>query len=86
MTELDFDKAENVSGEGEMLSRVIDITDYGDDPHCVNKPKSAFTSMIRSTLTPKKKTEVQNIASSQQHSIELDERLSPRYVTFPFFA
>jgi hypothetical protein len=36
--------------------------------------------MIRSTLTPKKKTEVQNIASSQQHSIELDERLSPRYV------
>lgn len=80
LTELDFDKAENVSSEGEMLSRVIDITDYGDDPHCVNKPKSAFTSMIRSTLTPKKKTEVQNIASSQQHSIELDERLSPRYV------
>jgi hypothetical protein len=30
LTELDFDKAENVSGEGEMLSRVIDITDYGD--------------------------------------------------------
>jgi hypothetical protein len=28
LTELDFDKAENVSGEGEMLSRVIDITDY----------------------------------------------------------
>ena len=80
LTELDFDKAENVSGEGEMLSRVIDITDYGDDLHCVNKPKSAFTSMIRSTLTPKKKTEVQNIASSQQHSIELDERISPRYV------
>ncbi|XP_052081586.1 uncharacterized protein LOC127719477 [Mytilus californianus] len=79
LTDLNFDIAEDVqSGEGELLSRVVDITDYGDEREV--KRKSAFTSVLKSKLSPKKKTEVQNIASSQQHSIELDERLSPRFV------
>lgn len=79
LTDLDFDRAETIqSGEGELLSRVVDITDYGDERE--PKKKSAFSSVIKSKLVPKKKTEIQNIASSQQHSLELDDRLSPRYV------